>query len=137
MSTKPPMTVQLAWQRDLVFDASAGGVDLTLDGDAKAGPSPMQAVAFGLAGCMAADLVHILERGRHPLEALNVRLVAHRAAAQPPRFTRMDLEYTVTGEVPAEAIQRALDLSREKYCSVWHSLRQDIELNVTFVVAAG
>jgi putative redox protein len=49
----------------------------------------------------------------------------------------MHLEYTVTGDVPAQAVQRAIDLSREKYCSAWHSLRQDIELSVTFAIVAG
>ena len=131
------MTVHLEWQGDLVFAGTAGDIALTLDGRAKAGPSPMQAVAFGLAGCMAIDVANILTRGRHPLTALTAALDAHRADLQPPRFTRMDLKYTVTGAVPAEAIQRAIKLSREKYCSVWHSLRQDIEFNITFDVVAG
>ena len=97
----------------------------------------MQAVALGLAGCMAADLVHILTRGRHPLKGLAVTLDGHRASSQPARFTRVGLHCDVTGEIPREAVERAIQLSRDKYCSVWHSLRQDIELDVTFEVTPG
>lgn len=130
------MTVDLAWERDLVFTATVGGHSLTLDGRSAAAPSPMHAVASGLAGCMAIDVANILARGRHPFTAITARLSAHRADAQPSRFTRMDLHYTVTGAVPPEAVARAIELSREKYCSVWHSLRQDIELNTSFDVVA-
>ena len=46
----------------------------------------------------------------------------------------MDLHYTVAGEVPADRVARAIELSREKYCSVWHSMRHDIELTTSFEV---
>lgn len=135
--SKPPMTLHLSWDGDLVFSGTTGELSMTLDGRAQRAPSPMHAVAFGLAGCMAIDVANILTRGRHPFTALTARLDAHRADAQPPRFTRMDLHYEVTGNVPADAVARAIDLSREKYCSVWHSLRQDIELNTSFDIVAG
>jgi putative redox protein len=137
ITAKPPMTVELAWQGDLVFTGTVGDLSMTLDGRAKAGPSPMHAVAFGLSGCMAIDVANILTRGRHPFTAIAARLDAHRADAQPSRFTRMDLHYTVTGHVPPDAVARAIELSREKYCSVLHSLRQDIEFNTSFDVVAG
>jgi putative redox protein len=135
-TAKPPMTVELAWQRDLVFTGTVGEVSMTLDGRSQAGPSPMHAVAFGLAGCMAIDVANILSRGRHAFSAITAKLDAQRADAQPPRFTRMDLHYVVTGPVPQEAVARAIDLSREKYCSVWHSLRQDIEFTTSFEIVA-
>ena len=135
--SKPPMTLQLTWDGDLVFTGTTGDLSMTLDGRAQRAPSPMHAVAFGLAGCMAIDVANILTRGRHPFTAIEARLDAHRADAQPPRFTRMDLHYVVKGAVPREAVERAIALSREKYCSVWHSLRQDIELNTSFDVVTG
>ena len=61
-----------------------------------AGPSPVQALALALAGCMSVDVVHILERGRQPLRALRARLVAERAAEDPHRLVRVDLRFTVT-----------------------------------------
>src|SRR5688572_33242592 len=126
--TKPPTEVELIWEHDLVFSGTSGGAIMTLDSASLAGPSPMQAVAFGLAGCMAMDLVHILKKGRHHLRGLRADLTGARAADEPRRFTAIALHYTVTGDIPPEPIQRAIDLSREKYCSVWHCLRQDIPL---------
>jgi putative redox protein len=131
---KPPVRVRLSWQHDMIFSAESGGGQIAIDGDGKDGQSPMQAVAIGLAGCMAADLVVILTKGRHPLKGLAVALEGLRAEGQPPRFTRMTLHCTVTGHVPADAVARAVQLSRDRYCSVWHSLRQDIQLDVTFDV---
>jgi putative redox protein len=110
---------------------------MTLDSSSAAGPSPMQALAFGLASCMAMDLVHILRKGRHDLRGLRARLVGERAEQEPRRFVRVTLHYDVAGDVPTAAIQRAIDLSREKYCSVWHSLRQDVPLEISFDVRRG
>ena len=135
--TKPPTEVELIWEHDLVFSGTSGGATMTLDSASAAGPSPMQAVAFGLAGCMAMDLVHILKKGRHHLRGLRADLMGERARDDPRRFTAITLHYTVTGDIPTEPIQRAIDLSREKYCSVWHSLRQDISLEISFAVSAG
>ena len=131
---KPETVVDLAWVDDLRFAASSSGVTMTLDGDSKAGPSPVQALAFALAGCMSADIVHILLRARHPLHALRAHLVGHRAKADPHRFVGIELHLTLEGAVPSGAVARAIGLSREKYCSVWHSMRQDIDFQVTFDV---
>lgn len=129
---KPPITVSLAWQGDLRFTGTAGDLTIPIDGTAAAGPTPMQLVAFGLAGCMAIDVASIVTKGRHPMTGLTARLDGHKADAQPTRFVRMDLHYTVAGNVPRDAVERAIQLSHDTYCSVWHSLRQDIEFNVTF-----
>ena len=85
---------------------------------------------------MTIDVVHILTRGRHPLRALRSHLVAERAQDDPHRFVRVTLHVTVEGGVPRDAIERAIALSRDRYCSVWHSMRQDIDFQVTFDVAA-
>lgn len=95
----------------------------------------MQALAYGLAGCMAIDLVHILQKGRHQFGALRAELTGVRASDEPRRFTTIRLHYTLEGPVPDAAVQRAIDLSREKYCSVWHSMRQDIDFTISFSVA--
>ena len=64
-------------------------------------------------------------------------LTGLRGPVEPRRFTRVELHYTISGAVPPEAVQRAIDLSRDKYCSVWHSMRQDIEFIVDFAVTEG
>ena len=65
------------------------------------------------------------------------QLVGERANEEPRRFTAIKLHYTVTGEAPKPAVERAIELSKEKYCSVWHSMRQDIPFDVTFTVTSG
>jgi putative redox protein len=131
---RPPVTAELVWSEALRFGATVGGNAVVIDGDSIAGLSPPQMLAVSLASCMAIDLVFILQKGRHPLASLRVSLVAERAADQPRRFLRVSMHFHVTGAVPAEAVDRALTLSREKYCSVWQSLRQDIELTTSFEV---
>jgi putative redox protein len=133
---KPPVTLELVWERDLVFGGRSGNASLTLDSAGATGPSPVQALVFALAGCMAMDVVHILQKGRCDLRGLGVALTAERAQENPHRVTAVDIRFTVTGEVPDAQVQRAIDLSRDKYCSVWHSLRQDIPLKTSFTVTA-
>ena len=134
---KPPTTVELIWEHDLVFAGRSGDVRMTLDSGSVAGPSPMQALAFALASCMAMDVVHVLKKGRCDLRGLRADLVGARAQENPHRYTGITLHYTVTGDVPVEKIERAIQLSRDKYCSVWHSMRQDITFDVTYKVTSG
>lgn len=133
-ASRPPTIVTLSWDDELRFSAQSGEAQLVLDGKSQAGPSPMEALAAALAGCMAIDVVNILVRGRHPLTGLRATLTAHRSEGQPPRFTAFDLRYDLEGAVPTEAVERAIQLSRDKYCSVWHSLRGDITLNTSYQV---
>jgi putative redox protein len=133
---KPPTVVDLSWLGDLRFAVVSDRATMTLDSAGVAGPSPVQALGAALAGCMTTDVAHILARGRHPLRGLRSHLVADRAQEEPHRFLRMTLHLSVEGEVPPDAIERAIALSRDKYCSVWHSMRQDIEFHVTFDAVA-
>lgn len=134
--TKPPTVVNLSWLGDLRFAVVSDQSTMTLDSEGIAGPSPVQALGAALAGCMTTDVAYIITRGRHPLRALRSQLIADRAQEDPHRFLRMTLHFTVEGEVPRDAIERAIALSRDKYCSVWHSMRQDIDFHVTFDAVA-
>lgn len=130
--SKPPTIIDFVWNGHLEFAALTGRSEIVLDSAGLAGPSPVDALGAALGGCMATDLAHILTRGRHRFTALRARLVAKRAADEPHRFLSVTLHFTVEGSVPPAAIERAIALSREKYCSVWHSLKQDIVFQVTF-----
>lgn len=130
------MTVELVWEHDLVFGGRSDRAVMTLDSAGVAGPSPVQALLFGLAGCMAMDVVHVLKKGRHDLRGMRVDLAAVRQAEPPRRVTSVTLHFLVVGAVPAEPIERAIQLSRDKYCSVWHSMREDVRLETTFEVSA-
>ena len=129
---RPPLVAELVWSGDLRFNASSGANAAIVDGDSRAGPSPTQHAAMGLAGCMAADVVDILRKGRHPLKELRVTFTGTRAPEPPRRFLQITLRFELQGDVPPEAVERAIALSRDKYCSVWHSFRQDITLSTAF-----
>ena len=130
----PLTTASVTWTRELQFTATSGQTSLTIDSRGEAGPSPVEALALAVAGCMAIDVVDIVTKGRHALKGLSVSLSAERAAEPPRRFVRVAMHFDVTGEVPVPALERALQLSRDKYCSVWQSLRQDIPLETTYEV---
>ena len=130
-----PMTASLRWNEALEFSGSVGSQTTILDGDGKAGLSPVQALALAIAGCMAMDVVDIVRKGRHPIVGLDVTFTGDRAETPPRRFTRVQLHFIVRGAVPSDAITRAIGLSREKYCSVSNSLRSEIAFETSFEVA--
>ena len=132
---RPSLTVELEWEGGLRFRGRAGDRELAMDGDSGAAVSPVETLALALAGCMASDVVHILVKGRTEPQGLTARLVAERAPEEPRRLVKVDLRFAVRGAVPAEKIERAIALSREKYCSVWHSLRPDIAFTTSFEVS--
>ena len=117
-----------------MLSCRSGEVQTAIDWDSRTAASPVQALVFALAGCMASDVVLVLEKGRQPLRGLNARVRAERAANPPRRLLRVDIRFTVAGDVPADKVERAIRLSRETYCSVWHSMAQDIELTTSFEV---
>jgi putative redox protein len=135
---KPPVQVSLEWTGDLAFASrTSAGPGPVLDSDGEVGISPVQALALALGSCMAVDVVMILKKGRHDLQGLRVTVVGHRADGPPAYVTAYSITYEVTGSVPDAAIQRAIALSRDTYCSVWHSLRRDASLDVTYTRVDG
>ena len=133
-SPRPPVTVEMEWEGGLRFRGRAGTRELSLDGDSTAAVSPVEALALALAGCMASDVVHILVKGRAEPNRLTARLAAERDPEELRRLVKVDLRFSVRGPVPADRVERAIALSREKYCSVWHSLRPDIAFTTSFEV---
>jgi putative redox protein len=129
-----PLTADLVWAGELKFGATSGSTAIVLDSDGAAGPSPMQLLAEALAGCMAIDVVMILTKGRHPLESLRVSFTGERAPEPPRRLVSAMLAFHAGGDVPAQAMERAIELSRQTYCSVWHSLNPDIVLQTSYQI---
>jgi putative redox protein len=136
VSSKPPplLEIDLEWEGDLRFRGRSGDAEILMDSPPKAGPSPVQALGFALAGCMAMDVASILQRGRLDLKALRARLEGRRQESHPKRLLAVDLRLTVVGDVPPDRVERAIQLSRETYCSVWHSLNPDIEFKTSFEI---
>lgn len=125
--------VEARWTGGLRFETSGkAGVAVLVDGDGEAGPSPVEALLIGLAACMAADVVEILTKMRVPLEGLTVRAEGDRRSEPPRRYTAIRLVYRAEGVAAGDAAKlgRAVDLSRDKYCSVLHTLRPDVDVSV-------
>ena len=129
---KADKEVRLSWTGSgLVFDGGpVGGPQLVVDGDSATGPSPMDLVLVGVAACMAIDVKVILEKGRVPFDALDVTARGERRDRPPRHYSALQLVFEVKGVPPGSRtkVVRAIELSREKYCSVLFSLRQDLEL---------
>jgi putative redox protein len=135
-TSKPPVAAELIWSEAFQFGATSGSTALIVDGDSAAGPSPVQLLAIALAGCMSIDVVDILRKGRHTFTAFRTTVSGDRAPEPPRRLLNVQLRFHVHGRVPDAAVERAISLSREKYCSVWHSLRGDVELTTSFDIVA-
>jgi putative redox protein len=129
---KPPVRLELEWESGLKFVASDVAHEWVIDGNGEGGPTPVQSMASALAACMAIDLVHILTRGRFPPRALSAELTGARADTEPGRFVAIDLRFTIDTDAPDDQIARAIALSHDKYCSVWHSMRPDIAFTTSF-----
>jgi putative redox protein len=129
--------VEVRWTEALRFEAAGErGARAVLDSAGAGGPSPMEALLMALASCMGIDVVDILEKMRVPVDGLAVRAEGDRRADPPRRFTALRLVYAVTGvpEGDHDKLQRAVDLSRDKYCSVLHTLHPDIDLSIRIEV---
>jgi putative redox protein len=105
---------------------------VVLDGKSMKGPGPMDALLLALAGCMAVDVQVILERSRVPLAGLEVEVEGARAPSHPKRYTRLSMVLQLDGPEDGHRgkVERAVELSREKFCSVLHSLRPEIDLEI-------
>lgn len=107
------------WIEKQRFDGVASsGHHIIVDGDKAAGNSPMELVLIALCGCTGYDVVSILQKKREPFTSLEVRAQAERAANPPSVYTEIKLTYRVGGKVASKAVEDAVRLSKEKYCSV-------------------
>jgi len=116
-------TARVSWVEKRTFLGQSGsGHGLALgarhDGVPAPGPSPMELMLLGLAGCTAFDVVHILERMREPIATCDVSAEAERAQDDPQVFTKVHIHYLIGGRgLDRAKVERAVALSEEKYCS--------------------
>ena len=110
-----------------------------IDGDSKTSHSPVQALLLSLAGCTAADVIDILAKMRVGITNLDVQVEGNRNSEPPRYFKTIHIRYHAQGiaEQDMSKLERAVELSQEKYCSVFHSLRKDIEFSHEIVVGRG
>ena len=116
----------------LVMDG-APDADKPENGGANLAPRPMETVLAGTGGCTAYDVVLILKRGRHDVRGCSVKLSSERAPADPKVFTKIHMHFVVTGRaLSAGAVERAIAMSHDKYCSATIMLGKTAEITTSF-----
>jgi putative redox protein len=132
---------RVAWTGEgLAFEGGApGGPAVVVDGDGRDGPTPVTMLLIAIAACAAADVVDIVRRMRVAIRAVAVDVEAVRADDHPRRLVRVELAFRVHGGVPDDQgkVERAIELSKEKYCSVLHSLREDVTVTSALAFEPG
>jgi putative redox protein len=125
----------------MAFSAETGsGHLLVMDGAPEGGgrdlaPRPMETVLAGTGACSAYDVVLILKRGRHDVRACRVQVTSERAVTDPKVFTAIHLHFVVSGAaLPDAAVERAIALSHEKYCSATIMLGQTAAITTSYEV---
>ena len=121
----------------LVMDG-APDADKPENGGVNLAPRPMETVLAGTGGCTAYDVVLILKRGRHDVRGCSVKLVSERAPADPKVFTKIHMHFVVTGKALASgAVERAIAISHDKYCSATIMLGKTADITTSFEVVEG
>jgi putative redox protein len=112
----PQATVN--WTEAMRFEAvTPEGYTFTIDGSRKEGVGAMDLLLYGLAGCTAVDVVLILQKQRQSVENVTVNVTGERASQHPKVYTDIHIEYIIKGNVKPDKVERAIQLSEEKFCS--------------------
>ena len=129
-------TVYLEWKGQFRFEGRADDVRTSIDGDGQAGPSPVNLLLESVGACTAIDVVDILQKGRQEIRGMHVEVGAERRSETPRAVTSLFMKFRIEGNVDMPRAQRAVDLSLEKYCSAFHSLRMDVSIDTEVEVVS-
>jgi len=136
MATSEPVVV--SWKREglLLEGVTAHGrLDMASGLDEPGqGATPMELLAVALAGCTSMDVVSILQKMRQPLEGLRVEVHGEKADEHPKRFISLQVVYHLTGALDEKKVQRAIELSETRYCSVAATLRPAVSISSRYVI---
>ena len=131
------MKTSIKWDGKLAFSGTApSGHEIKMDtaeslGGENSAPTPVELLINAVAGCTAIDIVLILEKMRLKLTSFEIEVNGDRAEEHPKRFTDIHLHYILGGELDTEKVRKAIKLSKDKYCSVAHSLNANITASFT------
>ena len=125
-------TAKIAWEKHGSAFTVTGGSGFSLHVDEKSGPtsaSPMELVAMAAGACTAMDVIDILRKKKQAVTDFEVNVTGVRQQEHPKKFTEIDLEYVVTGhQIDPKAVERSIELSLTKYCSVNKSLEGSVSI---------
>ncbi len=127
--TEKLTTVELEWDDDFRFEATSPSASMAVDGNTTTALAPMELLLVSVGACAAIDVVDILRKGRQKLEALHVTVSGRRRPETPRYYEEMTFRFDVRGDVSETKARRAVELSFQKYCSVYLTLRRDLEVS--------
>ena len=124
----------LTWDKDLIFVGRTNrGYEIEFDAQQQWGCSPTESLLLSVAGCMGIDMVSFLQKMKCEIKSYKMDIVGERNPTPPQFYTSMELIITVKGAgLTPKKLERAISLSHEKYCSVYHSLRKDMKMKVDY-----
>lgn len=136
-------TASVRWIDGLVFETQTesghrGYLDsFPKEGETSKGPTPMELVLVAVAGCTGMDVIDILRKKRLNITGLEVKVTGTRAETYPMVYTELDVVYSVRGKnIPASAVEQAIKLSEEKYCSVGIMIGKTAKINSRYEIIA-
>ena len=124
----------LTWDKELIFVGRTNrGYEVEYDAQQQWGCSPTETLLLSVAGCMGIDMVSFLKKMKCEISSYRMDIVGERNPTPPQYYTSIDMIIDVKGGgLTAKKIERAISLSQEKYCSVYHSLRKDMKVKVEY-----
>ncbi len=133
-------SANLVWEGNGLAFRAIGGSGYQVRFDSPTGPtgaSPMELVALASGACTASDVISILQKKQQQVTQFEVNVIGLRASEHPKVFTEIDLEYVVTGrDIDPKAVERAIELSLTKYCSVNLMLEKSVKINPRYRIVA-
>ncbi|HSW64441.1 MAG TPA: OsmC family protein [Dissulfurispiraceae bacterium] len=132
----PVNKATLEWDKELIFvGRTQQGYEIEFDANVQWGCKPTDALLLSLAGCMGIDVVMFLQKMRAHLASFKIVITGERNPDPPQYYRKIDMVLQIGGKaLDPKKVDRAVSLSHEKYCSVYNSLRKDMEVNVTCVL---
>ncbi len=130
------MKLRVDWTKDLIFEArTSRGYVIEYDAKVEWGCMPTESLLASTAGCLAIDVVSFVKKMKAEITEFKMEVTGKRNPTPPQYFTEMDMLITVKGKnIDERKMDRAIALSKEKYCSVYHTLRPDMKHNVRYEI---
>ena len=132
----PVIKASLSWERDLIFVGRTNeGYEIEFDAHVQWGCKPTDALLLSLAGCMGIDVVTFLQKMRTEIANFKIDIIGERNPTPPQYFKAVEMILNIAGKnLDPKKVERAISLSHEKYCSVYNSLRKDMDVKVRYIL---
>lgn len=125
----------LSWEKDLVFTSRIRGYEFEFDPKAAEGCFPTDTLLMSVAGCLGIDVVMFLKKMRAEIKEFEIETSGERNPTPPQYFKSIDMVIHISGKgITPKKLDRAISLSQEKYCSVYHTLRKDLDVRVSYKI---